>query len=333
MNISDETRSAARAEFVFGKAKPERKLAVCTGGVALSGPERAEILAVLAMDDIEGVAQGAAQALTKVPMENFFEALTREDAAPALMHYCAANLADELGIANALAKNASCPVGVLERVVKKLSTASIQLLLDNLERLTSSAALIDALAASPNASAEQRGLLAELQNGAPLNEALEAAESTGELNKALEAAEPDPIKRKTLLERLAKMNVLERVKLALTGGREERIILIRDPNKVVQRCVLQSPRLTDAEVENFASMTTLTTEILRIVANNRRWMKGYSIVKNLIFNSKTPLDITMHQLPRLTPRDLKILSTSKSVPETLRSTAAKMIIKRTAKAE
>ncbi|MFZ0640944.1 MAG: hypothetical protein WA020_09400 [Candidatus Acidiferrales bacterium] len=337
MNISDEARSAARAEFVFGKAKPERKLAVCTGGVALSGPERAEILAVLAMDDVEGVAQRAAQALTKVPMENFFEALTREDAAPALMYYCAANLTDEMGIADALAKNASCPVGVLERVAKKLSAASIQLLLDNLERLSSSPALIDALAASPNASPEQRGLLAELRKGAPdageLKEVLEAAEPTGELNKALEAAEPDPIKRKTLLERLAKMNVLERVKLALTGGREERIILIRDPNKVVQRSVLQSPRLTDAEVESFASMTTLTMEILRIIAHNRLWMKSYSIVKNLIFNSKTPLDITMHQLARLTPRDLKILSTSKSVPETLRSTAAKMIVKRSAKPE
>ncbi|MGB6483187.1 MAG: hypothetical protein WBE86_06840, partial [Candidatus Acidiferrales bacterium] len=197
-----------------------------------------------------------------------------------------------------------------------------QALLDNLERLVWSTTLIDALVAAPNASAEQRSFLAELRKGAP-----EAVE----LKEALEAAEPDPVKRKTLLERLAKMNVLDRVKLALTGGREERIILIRDPNKVVQRCVLQSPRLTDAEVENFASMTTLTMEILRIIANNRRWMKGYSVVKNLIFNSKTPLDITLHQLPRLTPRDLKILSSSKGVPETLRSTAAKMIAKRSAK--
>jgi len=317
-------RSAARTEFVFGSAKPERKLAVCTGGVALSGPERAEILAVLAMDEIEGVAQGAAVALTKVAPENFVTALVQADAAPALMHYCAANLASAAGIADALAQNASCPVKALEKVTSHLSTVSIQALLDNLERLTSSPALIDALAASPNANAEQRSFLAELQKGAP---------ESAELQEAVAAAEPDPTKRKTLLERLATMNVLQRVKLALTGGREERIILIRDSNKVVQRSVLQSPRLTDAEVESFASMTTLTSEILRLMANNRQWMKNYAIVKNLIFNSKTPLDITMHQLTRLTPRDLKILSTSKSVPETLRSTAAKMITKRSEKPE
>ncbi|MFZ3244307.1 MAG: hypothetical protein WA185_04465 [Candidatus Acidiferrales bacterium] len=309
---------------MFGNPKPERKLAVCTGLVELSGPERAEILAVLAMDDIEGVAHGAAKALTNVHTENFLAALAREDAAPQLVQYCAANLAGEAGIADALVKNASCPASALAKVAKKLSTASIQLLLDDLERLTSSPALVDALAASPNANPEQCGLLEELRKGEP-----EAAE----LNEAVQAAEPDPTKRKTLLERLAKMNVLERVKLALTGGREERIVLIRDSNKVVQRSVLQSPRLTEAEVESFASMTTLTMEILRIIAHNRLWMKSYSIVKNLIFNSKTPLDITMHQLARLTPRDLKILSASKSVPETLRSTAAKMIVKRSAKPE
>ena len=324
MNISDGAQSAARAEFVFGKAKPERKLAVCTGGVSLSGPERAEILAVLAMDEIEGVAQAAATALAKVAPENFVAALAQTDAAPALMHYCAANLAGAPGIADALAKNAACPASALEKVAGHLSTASVQALLDNLERLTSSSALIDRLLTSSNANPEQKILLAELRKN---------AQEAGALNEAVEAAEPDPVKRKTLLERLAKMNVLDRVKLALTGGREERIILIRDPNKVVQRSVLQSPRLTEAEVESFASMTTLTIEILRIVANNRLWMKSYTIVKNLIFNSKTPLDITMHQLARLTPRDLKILSTSKSVPETLRSTAAKMMIKRNARPE
>lgn len=324
MDISEGAQSSTRAEFVFGKAKPERKLAVCTGGVSMNEIERAEILAVLALDEIEGVAQAAAQALVKVAPENFIAALAQPDAAPAMLHYCAGNLATAPGISDALAKNPSCPAKLLEKVAPQISTAGIQALLEHLERLSSSVALIDALAAGPNANPEQKSLLLELRKTA-----LEA----GELNEAVEAAESDPTKRRTLLERLAKMNVLERVKLALTGGREERIILIRDPNKVVQRSVLQSPRLTEAEVESFASMTTLTMEILRIIAHNRLWMKNYTIVKNLIFNSKTPLDITMHQLPRLTPRDLKILSTSKSVPETLRSTAAKMVIKRNQKPE
>lgn len=294
-------------------------MAILTGGIPLTAAERAELFTVLALDHEEGIAQRAASALLSVPAENFIAALERADAAPALFAYCADNLAAKPGIADALAKNASCPAATLERVAGHLSAAGIQTLLDQLERLTTSPALIAKLAASPSAKAEQRELLAELQKGAP---------SEAELEKSLSDAVAEPEKRKTLIQRLAKMNVVERIRLALLGGREERIALVRDPNKVVQRAVLQSPRLTEAEVESFASMTVLSVEILRQISINRLWMKNYSIVRNLTSNSKTPLDISLHLLPRLNPRDLKILGTNKNVPETLRTMAAKMSTKR-----
>jgi hypothetical protein len=94
---------------------------------------------------------------------------------------------------------------------------------------------------------------------------------------------------------------------------------------VVQRAVLQSPRLTDQEVEAFAAMASLTDEILRLIANNRVFRKSYAVVRNLMNNSKTPLDVTLHMLPTLNAMDLKKLSTNKNVPETLRTTAVKLI--------
>ncbi len=96
--------------------------------------------------------------------------------------------------------------------------------------------------------------------------------------------------------------------------------LIRDSNKVVQRAVLQSPRLTDQEVEAFAAMSSLTDEILRLIAGNRVFRKNYTVVRNLINNPKSPLDITLHMLPMLNAIDLKRLTTNKNVPETLRTT-------------
>ena len=100
--------------------------------------------------------------------------------------------------------------------------------------------------------------------------------------------------------------------------------LIRDSKKVVQRAVLQSPRLTDQEVEAFASMANLTDEILRLIAGNRNFRKNYVVVRNLINNPKTPLDVTLHMLPLLNPMDLKKLTMNKNVPETLRTTAVKL---------
>jgi hypothetical protein len=72
----------------------------------------------------------------------------------------------------------------------------------------------------------------------------------------------------------------------------------------------------------------LSSEILRQISNNRLWMKNYAIVRNLINNSKTPLDISLHLLPRLIPKDVKILAANKNVGETLRKMAARMSVKR-----
>jgi hypothetical protein len=120
------------------------------------------------------------------------------------------------------------------------------------------------------------------------------------------------------------MNVLERMQLALKGNRDERLALIRDPNKMVQRAVLQSPRMTDQEVENFAAMANLTEEVLRVIAANRKYIKNYVVARNLLNNPKTPIDVSLHLLPRLIPQDLKNLCGNKNIPETLRTTSVKL---------
>ncbi|MGA8221502.1 MAG: hypothetical protein WB780_07580 [Candidatus Acidiferrales bacterium] len=242
--------------------------------------------------------------------------MARPDADPRLFAYCVDNLGDKPGIADSLAKNPLCPTATVTQVARFLTAAGIQALLDHLERLTSDTHLIEALAQSQAVSVEQQELIRELQKG-------EAA-SGKEIEEAAAEVEPDPVKRETLMQKLTRLNVVERIILALKGGREERMLLIRDRNKMVQRAVLQSPRLTDSEVESFAAMANVTSDVLRIIALNRVFMKSYAIIRNLVKNPKTPLDISLHILPRLTATDLKILCTNKNIPETLRNTAIKL---------
>jgi hypothetical protein len=154
------------------------------------------------------------------------------------------------------------------------------------------------------------------------------AVASAEIAEAAAEAEPDPVQRQTLMQKVTHMNVVQRLTLALKGGKTERMLLIKDPNKLVQRCVLQSPRLTDSEVEAFSSMTNLTGEILRQIALTRLFMKNYSVVRNLVNNPKTPLDVSLHLFPRLTATDLVKLTANKNVPETLRSSALKLHKKR-----
>ncbi len=299
------------------RAPRERKMAVCSGGAHLDPADRAEILTVLAGDVDEMVSSRAQDALLSQPIESFVEAIKREKALPALLHYAAKNLADKPGVCDAMVQNKNCSAEFLVPVVRHLSTLGIQSLMEELDRVTESPALASALEQSASLTIEQKNQLHELHGDGNLID--EAA-----LAEAAAAAESDLARRQTLIQRLAKMTVAQRVQFAMKGGSEARRTLIRDNNKVVQRAVLQSPRLTDQEVEAFAAMSSLTDEILRSIASNRNFRKNYVVVRNLLNNPKTPLDVSLHMLPMLNAVDLKRLTTNKNVPETLRTTATKL---------
>lgn len=311
MELSPEVIEDLRA----GRAARERKIAVCAGGAHLSAADRAEILTVLAGDADEVVAQRAQEAILSQPLEAFVEALKREKALSALFAYAGKNLAEKPGVSDAMVQNKSCAAEHLVPVARHLSSLGVKTLLEELDRVSDSPALAAALEHSSAITADQKAQLHELM-GSAIDEAA--------LAEAAAEAEPDMAKRQTLLQRVAKMTVAQRVQFAIKGGSDARRTLIRDSNKVVQRAVLQSPRLTDQEVEAFASMSTLTDEILRLIANNRNFRKNYAVVRNLINNPKTPLDVSLHMLPMINAMDLKKLTTNKNIPETLRSTAQKL---------
>jgi hypothetical protein len=142
------------------------------------------------------------------------------------------------------------------------------------------------------------------------------------------SAQPDEpsAPEQSLLQRIAAMNVAQRIARAMRGSREERAILIRDPNKIVAVAVLSSPKVSETEVESFARMTTVSEEILRIIGATRGWIKNYGVVLALTRNPKTPVAMSMNLLSRLNDRDLRQLSTDRNIPDVLRLTARKKLV-------
>ena len=299
-----------------GQASREDKLAVCTGGAKLSAPDLAEVLAVLALDSDELVAMRAQESILALPIQDFVEALNRQQALQPLFEYAAKNLANKPAVLDAMIKNKNCGAQHLVPVVPHLSTLDIQALMDELERVTDSRELVSALEKSSSVTLEQKTQLNELLSDARPDEAA--------LTLAAAELQLDEEGRKTLLQQISAMTVSQRVKFAMKGGADARRVLIRDTNKVVQRAVLQSPRLSDQEVEAFASMANLTDEILRLIGKNRNFRKNYAVVRNLLNNAKAPIDVTLNLLPMLNPLDLKKLTLNKNIPETLRTTARKL---------
>lgn len=141
----------------------------------------------------------------------------------------------------------------------------------------------------------------------------------------VEAAPTDERELSTL-QRIGAMNVAGRIALAMKGSREERAILIRDPNRIVTAAVLSSPKMNDTEVAAIAKMQNVSEDVLRTIANNRAWLKNYTVVLAVVKNPKTPVALSMNLMGRLIEKDLKLLSTDRNVPDVLRTTARRKMV-------
>lgn len=135
---------------------------------------------------------------------------------------------------------------------------------------------------------------------------------------AAEPAEEAGAERESPVQRLAAMSVVGRMQAAMKGTREERAILIRDPNKLVSVAVLSSPKVTETEIAGFAKMANVSEEVLRIIGTTRAWIKNYGVVSSLCRNPKTPIGISLNLAGRLSDRDLKALALDRNLQEPLK---------------
>lgn len=138
-----------------------------------------------------------------------------------------------------------------------------------------------------------------------------------------------PKEKYTTWYRISKMNVSQKIKLAILGDRNERNILIRDPNKIVALSVLENPRITESEIESIAKMRNVCDEVLKRIGTTREWVKNYQIACALVKNPKTPVSVSLPLLGKLLPKDLKSISISKDLPEVIKRTAKRLLDEKT----
>jgi hypothetical protein len=128
-----------------------------------------------------------------------------------------------------------------------------------------------------------------------------------------------------LAHQIQQMSSAERIRLARTGNKEVRGVLIRDGTRSVQIAVLSNPKITEGEIDRIASSRTVDDDVIRLILNNREWMKNYAIKVTLVKNPRTPLKASIHLLPHLRERDLKNLVRSKNVSYVLVVAAKKLL--------
>ena len=138
-------------------------------------------------------------------------------------------------------------------------------------------------------------------------------------------------KKLSIFSRILLMTVSEKVQLGFKGGKTERMILVRDHNRLVCGAVMRNPRMSETEVESIAGMRNVDDEVLRLISMKREWISKYNIVVVLARNPKCPVGVVVSLINRLTLRDLKSLKDDKGVSETVRALTRKLYIQRSTK--
>lgn len=131
-----------------------------------------------------------------------------------------------------------------------------------------------------------------------------------------------------IFQQIQQMSVSAKIQLALKGNKEARNILIKDSNKKVALTVLESPKMTEQEIEMISQSKNVSEDVLREIASKRDWLKNYVVVKSLVNNPKTPVGISLSHLNHLKEKDLNDLAKNKNISETIRSAANRLAVLR-----
>jgi len=240
-----------------------------------------------------------------------FEIYGQDDELEDLEHLEALTPADEAA-AEAKAAGGETAAGPAEfEIVAETTPAAASAQQDSIETV----ALADPVTAQAS----------EAETLAPAADATQAPEEESDLVRLtrIRDAQNKSRERLTSFQKIARMGVRERIQLAVKGTKEERFILIRDGARLVSSAVLNSPKLSEPEVEQFANMKNVSDSVLREISRNHKFMKNYNVIRNLANNPRSPLDLSLALINHLLVGDLKSLSTNKNVADTLRKLATK----------
>jgi hypothetical protein len=355
---AEQPFEAMQAQILAGKAPRQVRLAASRGALPLPRAALVHLYVVLRNDEDEEIRAAAAASLDGLDKAAILDVLGDEACAPEVLdHYAAQAIRDEQ-LAERIAFHARVPPSAMSRLAKDGSGKVLDLVLTNQERLLSQLALLDDLTSNPALRADQRGRIVELLARATTpkagkggsSELAESAEDDGDeaeevarllhidVGELFEASEiidgeefeesEDPLIR-TAYAKILVLNTAQKAILAMRGGREERRILIRDSNQVVALAVLRNGRITEDDIESFAKMRNVSSEVLRQIGQNRDWKKNYQVVLSLVNNPRTPPGISTNVVSRLQNNHLKTLIANRDAPELIRRMAKRLYEQRT----
>ena len=332
---------------------------IARGFLPLPQEDLIAVLAYVAASSDAEIAGLAHDSLKEIPVRSLLAFAANERNAPEHLAFLT-RATDDMQVLEVLIRNRSVPDDALVDLAGHADPIVQEIIVTNQARIIKAPQILDALLANPKIGGDvrRRALetreeffdkkarleklaedeVADFLDDDPIADLLEKAQQEDAMGvpapppalvAVIESIEPD---KRPIFAKILTMSVSEKVKLAFKGGRTERMILVRERNKLICSAVMRNPRMSESEAEFIAGMRNVDEEVLRILTTRRDFMSKYGVVNNLARNPKTPIGVVLPLINRLTLRDLKGLKDDKGVSETVRATARKLFQQRGSKA-
>lgn len=307
------------------------RLAAARGALPMSGPNLVMVLFVFYNGENQDLKEEALSTLQTLPAQILLAALAQSELHPAIIDLIVHLRYDDAVVMQAVIAHRMTGIKSLLFLAQNSSGDVLDMLADSDEILLKADAIRQAIISNPHTDRITRVRLGwdpseeaqegenEAETGA-LSDDDEHADDTAES----EDVEPDH-ESLSKYQQLQEMTANEKIKMALTGDKEWRTLLIREANKQVSTAVLRNPRITEGEVLAVAQNRSSSEDLMRVILLNRDWVKLYDIKKALVYHPRTPLQQAMRMMTFLSERDIKELSMSRNVTQPIINNARRML--------
>lgn len=289
--------SHASARYVQADTPREERLMAARGQAGIPLSELVAVLVLLSRDPDPEIRAAAMHGLTGLPSESLVAICSSPDTHPRILEILAKLHFRNSAASLAIVANPSADESVRTFLAEK--------------------------GAFPAGEAPEDPVIEMTRGASPDGDAPSAADTAAEgCGEPLE--EEEEFKSKYQLTQ--EMGISEKIKMAMTGDKEWRMLLIKDTNKLVSGAVIKNPRLTEAEVLFIAKSPVNNDEIIRDICVNKEWTKNYQIRKSLVENAKTPLHHALRFLATLTEKDLATFAKSKNISSVIATQARRLLL-------
>jgi hypothetical protein len=131
-----------------------------------------------------------------------------------------------------------------------------------------------------------------------------------------------------LYARLAQMTLSQKIRRAMLGDASERLLLVRDSNRLVAAAAIKSPAIQENEIVRISMSRNVSEDVLRIIALDREWTRSHQIKLNLVQNPRTPFAFSAKLVQHLREHELKGLARSKNVTGAVAQAARQQLSRR-----